>query len=134
MSNEKLEAGLASHLTQELGILTAKWRLFFGFCPKCNSDAPKIDNCNVCFGARECLPSKQRKDELLKRFLRDSVNEWRPIKTAPDNILLWLYEPHDAGGFMFSGIKTHDTWRNNLDLLEQKPTHWMPLPQQPYDA
>lgn len=25
-------------------------RLFFGFCPKCNSDAPEVDHCKVCEG------------------------------------------------------------------------------------
>jgi hypothetical protein len=27
-------------------------RIMFGFCPKCNSDAPGIDNCMVCNGYR----------------------------------------------------------------------------------
>ena len=124
----ELDRGMAMKI---LSVIRAKYRLFFGFCPKCNSDAPEIDNCNVCLGARSYPPSRQRKDELLKRFLMRDEKDWKPIETAPENTLLWLYEPHDEGGFMFSGIKTHDTWRNNLDLLEQSPTHWMPLPQQP---
>ena len=128
MSKDKNEAGAASDLSGLLGILVAKYRLFFGFCPKCSSDAPAIDSCNICFGVRSYPPTKQRKDELLKRFLGVGKNEWIPIETAPENTLLWLYEPHDEGGFMFAGIKTHNIWRNNLDLLEQKPTHWMTLP------
>ena len=32
--------------------LDGKERLLFGFCPSCNSDAPKIDHCTVCKGYR----------------------------------------------------------------------------------
>lgn len=28
--------------------IKGKIRLLFGNCPKCNSDAPKMWNCNVC--------------------------------------------------------------------------------------
>lgn len=24
------------------------WRVLWGFCPRCNSDAPMIDHCDVC--------------------------------------------------------------------------------------
>lgn len=111
--------------------IKAKYRLFFGFCPKCNSDAPHVDNCDVCLGDRCYPPSRQRKDELLKRFLMADKNDWKPIETAPENTLLFLYERHDDGGFMFVGIKNDNVWRNNLDLLEQKPTHWAVLPNAP---
>lgn len=29
-------------------ILMGRYRLFFGFCPKCNSDAPELDTCKIC--------------------------------------------------------------------------------------
>ena len=109
-------------------IIKARYRLFFGFCPKCNSSAPEIDSCNVCFGSRDYPPTQKQKDEMFKRFL---LCGWNPIETAPTNELVLLYEPHNEGGFMFAGIKNDDIWRNNLDLLEQNPTHWMPLPEQP---
>jgi len=32
--------------------LRGHWRLLFGFCPSCNSDAPEIDICSVCNGYR----------------------------------------------------------------------------------
>ena len=113
--------------------IKAKYRLFFGFCPKCNSDAPDIDNCDVCLGDTSYPPSRQRKEELLRLFLISEKNNWKPIETAPENTLLWLYEPHDdgGGGFMFAGIKNNNVWRNNLDLLEQNPTHWRILPDNP---
>lgn len=57
---------------------------------------------------------------------------WQPIETAPFNELVWCFEPHDMGGFMFAGVKTNGgTWYNNLDDQRQYPTHFMPLPPPP---
>lgn len=36
--------------------LRAWWRVLFGFCPECNSDAPKIDTCSVCDSWRGDFP------------------------------------------------------------------------------
>lgn len=35
---------------------TAYFRAFRGYCPACNSDAPAIDNCQVCYGWRASFP------------------------------------------------------------------------------
>lgn len=70
----------------------------------------------------------------MKNTIFDLINDkWRPISMAPENTLVLLYEPHgdDNGGFIFVGIKNYKTWRNNLDLKKQMPTHWMPLPAYP---
>ena len=32
--------------------LRGRSRLFWKFCPECNSDAPKVDTCDVCYGNR----------------------------------------------------------------------------------
>ena len=32
--------------------LVGRWRLFWGLCPMCNSDAPEVDICRVCEGWR----------------------------------------------------------------------------------
>ncbi len=32
-----------------LFLIRGRFRLLFGFCPKCNSDAPEKDNCKVCY-------------------------------------------------------------------------------------
>lgn len=64
-------AGLTSYLTQMLGILIAKYRLFFGFCPKCNGDAPAIDGCGICNGERSYPPSKHKKMMWYKNYLED---------------------------------------------------------------
>lgn len=28
--------------------VVGRWRMFWGFCPQCNSDAPELDTCTVC--------------------------------------------------------------------------------------
>jgi hypothetical protein len=58
---------------------------------------------------------------------------WQPIATAPKGEMLWLFEPHAMGGFQFCGCRTSDDtmWVNNLDGIEQHPTHWMPMPASP---
>lgn len=48
-------------------------RLFFGFCPECNSSAPELDTCPVCDGYRSYSaqiwpPTKEVKDIWWKRF------------------------------------------------------------------
>jgi hypothetical protein len=30
--------------------LVGNWRLWRGYCPECNSDAPDVDTCEVCEG------------------------------------------------------------------------------------
>jgi hypothetical protein len=59
--------------------------------------------------------------------------EWRPIESAPDNELVWCFEPHDEGGFIFAGMQQRGRrgWYNNLDFCDQNPTHWRPLPEAP---
>jgi|DEB19_MinimDraft_2_1074335.scaffolds.fasta_scaffold200348_1 rRNA maturation endonuclease Nob1 len=73
--DEQKVAGLTSDLTQMLGILIAKYRLFFGFCPKCNSDAPNVDGCNICGGDRTYPPSKHKKQTWFNDYKRELKNE-----------------------------------------------------------
>lgn len=57
---------------------------------------------------------------------------WQDIATAPFNELVWCFEPHDMGGFMFAGGKNNGgNWYNNFDDKRQYPTHWMLLPTAP---
>ena len=51
--------------------IVGKFRLLFGFCPKCNSDAPEIDTCNVCDGYRtgfDGTPTKEIKKKWWIKF------------------------------------------------------------------
>ena len=55
-------------------VLQAKWRLYFGFCPECNSSAPEIDSCYVCDGYRTPYPpSKETKTEWLRRYSEPGI-------------------------------------------------------------
>lgn len=36
--------------------LRGAYRLAWGFCPRCNSDAPEIDRCAICDGYRSHTP------------------------------------------------------------------------------
>lgn len=43
--------------------IIASFRLFFGFCPNCNSDAPKKYTCKICNNGEV-----KRRKELSERF------------------------------------------------------------------
>lgn len=65
--------------------LKARWRVFFGFCPLCNSDAPAVDNCPLCASYSRVdnpSPSKQIKEQWItdyysvldcKRFTKKAI-------------------------------------------------------------
>jgi hypothetical protein len=49
--------------------LRAWWRLLWGVCPLCNSDAPGIDKCQVCWSYRgEHPPSQATKARWRRRY------------------------------------------------------------------
>lgn len=35
-------------MLKTLKIINGRWRLLFGLCPECNSDAPELYDCPVC--------------------------------------------------------------------------------------
>jgi hypothetical protein len=49
------------------------WRIWWGSCPKCNSDAPKLDHCRYCNGHREWRDRKERRDERLRWMKKHGV-------------------------------------------------------------
>lgn len=53
-------------------LLTGRIRLFWGLCPLCNSDAPLVYSCKVCFGfhfrSRYASPNKILKLKWLNSF------------------------------------------------------------------
>lgn len=54
--------------------ILGKWRLWLGFCPACNSDAPAVDTCPVCKAwevnnwRREFPPSAEWKALMWRNF------------------------------------------------------------------
>lgn len=55
-----------------LTILNGRFRMFWGLCPKCNSDAPELYDCNVCnwyTTSKHGMPNKYLKRIWWKRFM-----------------------------------------------------------------
>lgn len=49
--------------------IIGKWRLLWGFCPECNSDAPDLYECAVCqFYKGHFPPSEAVKQEWWMRW------------------------------------------------------------------
>ena len=43
------------------------WRIIWGFCPMCNSDAPELDTCEFC-GSFRGWRDKQARSELKYKW------------------------------------------------------------------
>lgn len=59
-----------------LRMIPAHWRVFFGFCPSCNSSAPEIDDCQCCdsYGNEKPFPpSADIKNKWLE-FHKQSIH------------------------------------------------------------
>lgn len=63
--------------------LVGRYRLFWGFCPECNSDAPKLYDCRICdaYGtSRQGYPVPEgTKRTWWARFLADRCEHNVPI-------------------------------------------------------
>lgn len=52
---QRINESLVKALNRRPGFwlrLRARWRVLWGYCPGCNSDAPELDTCRVCNGFR----------------------------------------------------------------------------------
>lgn len=68
-----------SDIKKALLKLRGKFRLFFGFCPGCNSDAPELYDCEVCrwySTSEHGMPDKIIKAAWWGRF----INQINKIK------------------------------------------------------
>ena len=75
-----------------LANIRARWRVFLGFCPMCNSDAPAIDSCALCDSHRPSdrgFPSSETKQKWLTDYrnvlrsmsrTRKTINAYRNTK------------------------------------------------------
>ena len=55
-----------AYVMKWLWLTRFRWRLHWGFCPLCNSSAPEIDTCLMCFNHREPFPPEP-----------ETITEWR---------------------------------------------------------
>lgn len=52
------------------------------------------------------------------------ANDWEPIKTAPEGVLIWVRTAHDV----LSLIRHGEEWRfPDGTVADVKPTHWKAL-------
>lgn len=53
-----------------------RWRLWWGLCPECNSDAPEVDCCPVCraFDRMHFPPTPAQKLEWWNRYVTPATN------------------------------------------------------------
>lgn len=52
-----------------IALLAGKYRLFWGLCPWCNSDAPHLYDCPICeYYNGKYPPPKELKNKWWKRF------------------------------------------------------------------
>ena len=59
--------------------LRGRWRIYFGSCPMCNSDAPEIDACEFCesfHGWRDKSARRALLSEWLAYTKRDFMRNW----------------------------------------------------------
>lgn len=59
--------------------IIGQWRLFWGFCPRCNSDAPHVYKCSVCKQVH--VPDK----------MITEPNNRQLYPPMPSTKALWLY-------------------------------------------
>lgn len=55
---------------QFLRKLFGRYRLWMGFCPSCNSSAPKCDHCSACMNYRELIAEPHHAADVWLRFER----------------------------------------------------------------
>lgn len=54
---------------------------------------------------------------------------WQPIETAPEDehVMIWLA----ASGNHLIAERCEEKWFDDCGLVDENPTHWMPLPAPP---
>jgi len=51
------------------------WRIYWGSCPECNSDAPALDKCKFCGGFRGWRDKTARR-ELKWQWVKECGYDW----------------------------------------------------------
>jgi len=67
-----------------LRMIPAKWRVFCGFCPSCNSDAPAIDDCQCCesYGCGQPFPPSAEIKHKWLEFHKQAIHFDLIIKSS----------------------------------------------------
>jgi len=77
---------LKSWLWVQFLFIRGRWRIWWGFCPACNSDAPQLYDCTVChYYSGGYPPSRMRRAIWWVRFRR-----WVYVPTGYVKMLLWM--------------------------------------------
>ena len=72
------------------------WRLLWGFCPECNSDAPEMDTCKTCKGwwsgstGNTFPPPEKVKADWLRRFNQARCTHGYPIEDQCPECSRWM--------------------------------------------
>ena len=61
------------------------------------------------------------------------AKEWQPIDTAPEQILVMVWQKYNNEWGIWWGHKVANDWfvKFGNEWLQSQPTHWRPLPQPP---
>lgn len=74
--------------------LMGRWRLFWRFCPECNSDGPELDSCRVCDGYRShettLTPWQQTKERWWRRFAQARCAHGVPMECDCSECKKWI--------------------------------------------
>lgn len=77
--------------------LNARWRMTFGFCPECNSDAPEMDKCKICNGwfsgssPEGFPPKKERIESWRRRYFMAKCTHGTPMEDRCSECNKFLY-------------------------------------------
>lgn len=64
-----------------IALLAGKYRLFWGLCPWCNSDAPRLYDCPICeYYHGKFPPDKKIKDVWWEKFKKHNDGEKESLK------------------------------------------------------
>lgn len=68
--------GMVLNSDKRLHRIIARYRLWWGFCPRCNSDAPAVDTCDVCHFVMDPLPQRNRRQQYPPSIATKALWWW----------------------------------------------------------
>ena len=84
--------------------------------------------CSIDTPEDVCMHHSPEVMRLRKRVAEfEAARQWQPIATAPDEQAVLLYI--SASHYIAIGYYDGETWQLESGPTDEKPTHWMPLPE-----